>query len=183
MKTSELDILILPGLGGGTEDHWYRRWNSKLKTAQVVDQDDWLMPRRDAWTQNIVASVTAADRPVFLIAHSLGTVALTHAAAQLADANVVGAFLVAMPDLETVQDMIPETSGFLPVSNAPLSFPSLMVASRNDPYCVYQRAEEMALDLGSLLIDAGDQGHINDDSGHGPWPEGLMALSKFLNRI
>lgn len=183
MKTSELDILILPGLGGGTKDHWYRRWNSKLKTAQIVDQENWLTPDPDAWTKNIVAAAHAADRPVFIIAHSLGAVALTHAAEQLASVNVVGAFLVAMPDLGSVQDIIPETAGFLPTSNAPLSFPSLMVSSQNDPYCLYQRAEEMALDLGSLLIDSGDQGHINDDSGHGPWPEGLMTLSKFLNRV
>lgn len=183
MKTSELDILILPGLHGGTEDHWYRRWNSKLKTARIVEQGDWSAPDRDAWTQNIVAAVNAADRPVFIIAHSLGTVALAHAAEQLADANIVGAFLVAMPDLAAVQDLLPEADSFLPVSKGPLSFPSLMVASRNDPYCIYQRAEEMALDLGSLLIDGGIQGHINDESGHGPWPEGLMTLSKFLNRI
>lgn len=183
MKTGELDILILPGLGGGTEDHWYRRWNSKLKTARIVEQENWLAPDRDAWTHNIVAAAKSADRPVFIIAHSLGAVALTHAAQQLSDANVVGAMLVAMPDLATVQDAIPETAGFLPASTAPLSFPSLMVASQNDLYSTYQRAEETALDLGSLLIDAGDQGHINDESGHGPWPEGLMALSKFLTRI
>jgi len=101
----------------------------------------------------------------------------------LSDANVVGAMLVAMPDLAVVQDSLTETAGFLPTSTAPLSFPSVMVTSQNDPYCTYQRAEETALDLGSLLIDAGDQGHINDESGHGPWPEGLMALSKFLTRI
>lgn len=183
MKTGELDILILPGLGGGTEDYWYRRWNSKLKTARIVDQENWLAPDRDAWTNNIVAAANSADRPVFMIAHSLGAVALTHAAQQLSDANVVGAMLVAMPDLATAQDLIPKTESFLPASTAPLSFPSAMVTSQNDPYCTYQRAEEMALDLGSLLIDAGDQGHINDESGHGPWPEGLMALSKFLTRI
>ncbi|WP_306257679.1 alpha/beta hydrolase [Pararhizobium sp. IMCC21322] len=183
MKTGELDILILPGLGGGTENHWYRRWNSKLKTARIVDQENWLAPDRDAWTNNIVAAAKSADRPVFMIAHSLGAAALTHAAPHLSDANVVGAMLVAMPDLTTVQELIPETDGFLPASTAPLSFPSLMVASRNDFYCSYQRAEETALDLGSLLIDAGEQGHINDESGHGPWPEGLMALSKFLTRI
>jgi len=183
VKTGELDILILPGLGGGTEDYWYRRWNSKLKTARIVDQENWLTPDRDAWTHNIVDAAKAADRPVFMIAHSLGAVALTHAAQHLSDANVVGAMLVAMPDLAAAQDSIPETAGFLPTSTAPLSFPSVMVNSQNDPYCTYQRAEETALDLGSLLIDAGDQGHINDESGHGPWPEGLMALSKFLTRI
>ncbi len=183
MKTSELDILILPGLGGGTDDHWYRRWNSKLKTARIVEQDDWFSPNQDDWTRNIVAAAKSANRPVFMVAHSLGAVALTHAAEQLADANVLGAMLVAMPDLTSAQDLIPQTVKFEPATTAPLTFPSLMVASRNDPYSSYQKAEETALDIGSLLIDAGDHGHINDESGHGPWPEGLMAMSKFLNRL
>lgn len=183
MKTGDLDILILPGLGGGTEDHWYQRWNGKLKTARIVEQDEWLNPDRDRWVSTIVSAANSADRPVFIIAHGLGTIALAHAAAQLDQADVVGAFLVAVPDLPSVQHLVPETSQFLPVPNGPLPFPSLMVASRNDPYSSYEKAEDAALDFGSLLVDAGEYGHLNDESGHGPWPEGLMALSKFLNRI
>lgn len=183
MKTSELDILILPGLGGGTDNHWYRRWNTKLKTSRVVEQNQWNNPNKDDWSKNIITAVNEANKPVFIIAHSLGTVALVHASAQLADANVVGAFLVGIPDLKASQGMIPETENFLPIPTAPLPFPSLQVASQNDLYCAFQRAEEFSLDFGSLLVDAGEQGHINDESGHGPWPEGLMTLSKFLNRL
>tara|TARA_R110000868_G_scaffold157859_8_gene385385 strand:+ start:6670 stop:7221 length:552 start_codon:yes stop_codon:yes gene_type:complete len=183
MKTGDLDILILPGLGGGTENHWYHRWNGKLKTARIVEQSDWHKPDKDRWVETIVSAAKSTDRPVFIIAHGLGAIALAHAADQLSEANVVGAFLVAVPDLASAEHLIPEASQFQPLPNAPLPFPSLMVASRNDPYCIYEKAEGAALDLGSLLIDAGDHGHINHDSGHGPWPEGLMALSKFLNRI
>lgn len=183
MKTAELDILILPGLGGGTDKHWYHRWNAKLKTARIVEQKQWDTPKKDDWVENIVAVASGAEKPVFMIAHSLGTVALAHAAAQLADKNVVGAFLVGIPDLAASQGLIPETENFLPMPTAPLPFPSLQIASQNDLYCSYKRAEEFSLDLGSLLVDAGEQGHINDESGHGPWPEGLMSLSKFLNRL
>lgn len=183
MKISELDILVLPGLGGGTEKHWYHRWNAKLKTASIIEQNQWDNPHRDDWVEAIVSAVSQAEKPVFLIAHSLGTVALAHASPRLAGLNVVGAFLVAMPDLEACQGLIPETAGFLPMPTAPLPFPSLQIASQNDLYCTYKRAEEFSLDLGSLLVDAGEQGHVNDESGHGPWPEGLMALSKFLNRL
>ncbi|MEP0518673.1 MAG: alpha/beta hydrolase [Hyphomicrobiales bacterium] len=183
MKISELDIFILPGLGGGTEKHWYHRWGAKLKTAQVIEQEQWDDPDKDEWVETIVGAVSKAGRPVFLIAHSLGTVALAHAGSRLADINVVGAFLVAIPDLEASQGLIPETASFLPMPTAPLPFPSLQIASQNDVYCTYERAEEFSLDFGSLLVDAGEQGHVNDESGHGPWPEGLMALSKFLNRL
>lgn len=183
MKISELDILILPGLGGGTDNHWYRRWNSKLKTARIIEQKQWDNPERDEWIENIVTAANAAEKPVFIIAHSLGTVALAHAGARLADANIVGAFIAAIPDLAVSQHLIPETKSFLQMPTAPLPFPSLQIASQNDDYCTYKRAEEISLDLGSLLVDAGEQGHINDESGHGPWPEGLMSLSKFLNRL
>ena len=34
-----------------------------------------------------------------------------------------------------------------------------------------------------FLIDAGEAGHINADSGFGPWPEGSMAFAKFLTGL
>jgi predicted alpha/beta hydrolase family esterase len=48
----------------------------------------------------------------------------------------------------------------------------LLVASRTDPHCTYERAEDYAYAWGSALVDAGEAGHINVASGHGPWPEG-----------
>lgn len=183
MKIAELDILILPGLGGGADTHWYHRWNTKLKTARIVEQKQWNTPLKDDWVETIVEAANAAEKPVFIVAHSLGAVALAHASARLVEANVVGAFIVAIPDLEASRHLIPETENFLPMPTAPLPFPSLQVASQNDLYCTYKRAEELSLDLGTFLVDAGEQGHINDESGHGPWPEGLMTLSKFLNGL
>ncbi|MFW8585524.1 alpha/beta hydrolase [Rhizobium beringeri] len=32
-------------------------------------------------------------------------------------------------------------------------------------------------------VDAGESGHINADSGHGPWPEGTMVFAQFLGRL
>ena len=144
MKTGDLDILILPGLGGGTENHWYHRWNGKLKTARIVEQSDWHKPDKDRWVETIVSAAKSTDRPVFIIAHGLGAIALAHAADQLSEANVVGAFLVAVPDLASAEHLIPEASQFQPLPNAPLPFPSLMVASRNDPYCISTMTVAMA---------------------------------------
>ena len=41
----------------------------------------------------------------------------------------------------------------------------------------------MAKMLGAKLVDAGFSGHINTESGHGPWPEGLMCLAAFLKTL
>jgi hypothetical protein len=57
------------------------------------------------------------------------------------------------------------------------------VASRNDPYASYDESEEISYAWGSRLLDAGEAGHINLDSGHGPWPEGLMSLAGFIKQL
>jgi predicted alpha/beta hydrolase family esterase len=59
----------------------------------------------------------------------------------------------------------------------------VLVASRDDPYSTYADAEALARDWGAKLIDAGASGHINAESGHGPWPEGLLQFAAFMKRI
>lgn len=84
MKTSDADILIVPGWLSSGPDHWQSRWERNLKTARRIAQDDWHAPDRDAWVGNIVAAVHAASRPAVLVAHSLGVIAIAHAAPKLA---------------------------------------------------------------------------------------------------
>ena len=57
MKSSEATILVLPGLGGGTDGHWYARWQAGLKTAEWVALDDWASPAREAYVASILAAV------------------------------------------------------------------------------------------------------------------------------
>jgi predicted alpha/beta hydrolase family esterase len=68
-------------------------------------------------------------------------------------------------------------------SPAKLPFASVLVASRDDPYSPYEASEELARLWGSKLLDAGAAGHIDADSGHGPWPEGLMSFAGFLKGL
>ncbi|CDH45615.1 MAG: alpha/beta hydrolase [Candidatus Competibacteraceae bacterium] len=57
-----------------------------------------------------------------------------------------------------------------------LPFPSALVASANDPYLELDRAKQLAQHWGSRLLNLGLAGHINVDSGFGPWPEGEALL-------
>lgn len=180
MKTADCDILILPGYAGSEEEHWQARWASRLKTARIVAQDDWHRPDPEAWRARVAEAVAAATRPVVLIAHSLGVVAAVEAAPRFAPGAVIGALLVAFPDIEAGAELPESVRAFAPVPRDPLPFPSLLVASRTDPHCNYERAEDYAYAWGSALVDAGESGHINVASGHGPWPEGLMRLAGFL---
>jgi uncharacterized protein len=56
MRTSDADLLIIPGLGGSGPDHWQTRWQQKLSTARRVEQSDWERPQRDAWVATIVSA-------------------------------------------------------------------------------------------------------------------------------
>ncbi|MFC0218487.1 RBBP9/YdeN family alpha/beta hydrolase [Pseudochelatococcus lubricantis] len=183
MRISECDVLIVPGLSGSDEGHWQSRWEDRLSTATRVAQVDWNAPDREAWVGTLVQAVAATTRPAVIVAHSLGALTAAHAAPEFASGKVIGGFLVAVPDAEQAEGMPAEVARFGPVPTEPLPFPSLFVASRNDPFCSFSRAQEIALDWGAQIVDAGEVGHLNAASGHGPWPEGLMRLGQFLGRL
>lgn len=193
MKTSDADMVFVPGWSNSGPDHWQSRWERNLKTARRVEQADWLHPDRDAWVGMLISTIakSSSDLPVVLIGHSLGVATIAHAATRLPKGSIAGAFLVAPADVDNA-DRWPVTEGytfeagyhgFAPLPLDPLTFPSVLVASSNDPYCDYARAEAMAAHWGSTLVPAGDVGHINAASGHGPWPEGLMRLGWFLKQL
>ena len=183
MRTADCDILIVPGYTNSGPDHWQSRWQRKLSTAQRVEQDDWDVPSRHDWVSRLVEMTRRCRRPVVLVAHSLGVVTVAHAAPLLPPDVVRGAFLVAPADVDDA-DLVPDIErSFAPVPRDPLPFPSLLVASRSDQYCSFERAEDLAFAWGSALLDAGDAGHINTASGFGPWPEGLMRFAGFLKRL
>jgi predicted alpha/beta hydrolase family esterase len=182
VKVADADVLMIPGFGGSEPDHWQSRWHAKLSTARRVEQADWERADRSAWTGAIEAAVEASRRPAILVAHSLGVFAVAHAASRLGG-KVAGAFLVGPSDWERPNLLPGVEHDFAPVPLAPLPFPSVLVASRNDPYCEMQRASDFAEAWGSEFVDAGDAGHINVASGHGPWPEGLMKFAGFLSKL
>jgi predicted alpha/beta hydrolase family esterase len=182
MRTSEADILIVPGLRGGTPEHWYSRWGAKLSTARRIEQVDFARPILTDWTNRIVEEVNSAARPVILVAHSLGALTLVHVAQRLAG-KVSGAFLVAPPS-ERVIKTIPEIDpAFAPIPMFRLPFPAIVIASRDDFYAEFAESEAMVLSWGATLVDAGNSGHINDESGHGPWPEGLLRFAGFMKTL
>ena len=104
MRTSDVDIIIVPGIGGGTENHWYSRWEAKLPTARRVVQADWHHPTLAEWTGRLVAAVDASTRPVVLVGHSLGVMTIAQVADQIAE-RVVGAFLVAPPSAHALGEI------------------------------------------------------------------------------
>lgn len=183
MRAADLDILFVPGLGGSGPDHWQTRWEEKLSTGARVTQDDWSRLAMAPWRDRLVERVAQARRPVVLVGHSAGVTAIAHAAAHLPAGVVRGAFLVAPPSRRALQALDTCAPDFAAVPEAPLPFPALLIASQTDPYSSAAEAEAFARAWGAEFADAGDSGHINAESGHGPWPEGLMRFAGFLKQL
>ena len=63
MRSSDADILIIPGLGGSGPDHWQSRWEAKIPAVRRVAQADWENPGLDAWRARIIEEVDARGTP------------------------------------------------------------------------------------------------------------------------
>jgi len=173
-------ILILPGLGNSGPDHWQTWLERRHPAARRVEQSDWDQPDRDVWVDTLEAAVAAAAGPVVLVAHSLACSLVARWAGRGSVGCVAAALLVAPSDVDSPAHTPPEVRGFAPMPLAPLPFRVTLVASRTDPYVAFDRARFVAECWGATFVDAGEQGHINVASGHGPWPEGERMLLDLL---
>lgn len=183
MKAAEADLLLLPDLGGADDDHWQARWEERLSTARRVHQDDWHQPDREAWVARVLEEVAAATRPVVLIGHGLGVLTAIHAAPRLPAGRVVAGFFVAPRDVDRNDPYTTMMAGFGPAPRDPLPFPAILVASHSDPTCSFETAEDYGYAWGTLVVDAGEAGHLDSHSGQGPWPEGSLTLGRILSQI
>jgi len=85
--------------------------------------------------------------------------------------------LVASPNPDG-PDFPKEAVGFSPLPLKPLAFPSIVVASSNDPYGSLEFAMSAATAWGSRFVNIGPAGHINSQSGLGEWNEGMSLLQQ-----
>jgi predicted alpha/beta hydrolase family esterase len=175
------NVLILPGWQNSGPGHWQSRWE-QCYGYRRVEQHDWLRPRRGDWIARLEEVILSCEGPVVLVAHSLGCLHVAAWAAHSQNtARVTAALLVAPGDAEraALQPVLPSWS---PIHRHRLPFPSVLVGSRNDPYCSFERARGLANDWGSRCVDLGNAGHINADSGLGDWPDGHALLIDLMSK-
>ncbi len=175
-------ILIVPGLYNSGAGHWQSHWQRDLPNAWRVEQFDWEHPTLGDWVAGLVEAVRRHPGAV-LVGHSLGCALIAHLAQLRGGRDIGGALLVAPADVERDRPAGPLLQGFAPMPRARLPFPSLVVASRNDPYVEIARAKAFAESWGSDLVDLGQAGHINIEAGYGPWPHGRQLLASLIARI
>ncbi|MGB9108641.1 MAG: alpha/beta fold hydrolase [Telluria sp.] len=179
----QCDILIVAGLWNSGPQHWQTHWERKYAKWDKVAHRDWHAPDRDEWVAELDAAIAACDGRPILVAHSLGCMLVAQWAQWScgqggSPLKIAGAFLVAPSDVEAPSYPV-NAGGFSPIPMAPLPFPSVLVASANDDYATPARSRAFAAAWGSKLVEIGDAGHINGDSGYGPWPQGERMLEKF----
>lgn len=173
MNTS---ALILPGIGNSGPGHWQSLWEAANPSFVRVEQRDWDSPVCEDWIESLEKYAVASGADVVLVAHSLACLVVAHWAART-NLRVKGALLVAPPNPEG-SNFPKEATGFSPVPVNSFTFPSIVVASSNDPYGSLEFAQSCASAWGSRFVNVGAVGHINSDSGLGEWREGFVLLQQ-----
>ena len=173
-------VLLLPGWQNSGPDHWQSLWETAYGYPRV-DQHDWLRPLRGDWIARLEDVLLQQSAPVVLVAHSLGCLLVAAWAAHTRNPQRVKAALLVAPGDAEREELRPVLAIWSPIPMQPLPFKSILVGSRNDPYCSLARAQSFASAWGADFIDAGPLGHLNTESGLGAWPHGyelLCQLSK-----
>jgi predicted alpha/beta hydrolase family esterase len=177
MKPS--NVLLLPGWQDSGPQHWQSLWQQRHGYVRV-EQHDWIGPLRGDWVARLEEMVLTCDEPAVLVAHSLGCILIAAWAAHSKNTHrVKAALLVAPGDPERadIREMLP---GWSPIELRALPFPSVLLASRDDPFCEFERARLFGYAWGSQFMDYGPCGHLNADSGLASWPEGHVLLQDLM---
>ena len=173
--------VFVPGYKNSLHGHWQERWYQEGKNSHWVEQKDWDNPCCYDWVETLNALLQSIEGPILLVTHSLGGSTVVEWAKKYS-ANIAGAFIVAVPDVQS--DNLPkEIIGYSTPPEEPLPFPSVVLASSNDFYSTLDRAAYFAHTWKSKFINLGELGHVNTDSNIGLWSEGKQLLTDFVKTL
>ena len=192
------NVLRLPGWQNSGPDHWQSQWQTTHGYTRV-EQHDWQRPLRGDWISRLEDVLLARRHPgqdhdfcdsgnpqdttgtAVLVAHSLGCIHIAAWASISRNTHrVKAALLVAPPDVER-EDMRQRLPSWSPVALQRLPFPTVVMASSNDPFCDLPRAQAFAQAWGSDFVHVGPYGHLNAASGLGRWPDAHHQLQQLVD--
>jgi predicted alpha/beta hydrolase family esterase len=170
-------LLILPGRNNSGPKHWQTLWQERRADALRLEPSNWAFPELDDWLSALNRAVRACAAPPILVAHSMGCLLSVYWASQNhPDLSITGAFLVAPPNFKQREF---HDSSFAKIPETPMPYPTLVIASTNDPYCSIEAAAELADKWGAGFVSVGARGHISTEPGNGDWEEGQHLLEAF----
>ncbi|MGE5450365.1 MAG: RBBP9/YdeN family alpha/beta hydrolase [Acidobacteriota bacterium] len=172
-------VLIIPGLHNSEEGHWQTWLQAQYRGAKRVQQASWHTPDLDAWTEQIHRTIDGAPAQTtwIAVAHSFACLALARYIDQQRsggqDHRVRAALLVAPADPVkfNVVHRLPHEA---------LGIAATLIGSENDPWMPLERAQQWAALWGARFQNLGPVGHINVDSGFGPWPLARHKVDQML---
>lgn len=165
-------VLILYGWHGSPSPHW-QDWLARelVSLGYMVafpQLSQPMNPSKAEWMQEAEAAIKAMQ-PDIVICHSLGNVLWWHLCNEGRTLHVKRLLLVAPPrDLSDYE----EIAEFFPVElpNNLHADEALLVTSDDDPYLNKSEGLRFARALNTKHQSFQNMGHINADSGFGPWP-------------
>jgi predicted alpha/beta hydrolase family esterase len=189
--TTSWTTLILPGINDSGEGHWQTAWERLIPGARRVCAPDWERPVCADWIMALDGAVADAGPDVVLVAHSLGCLQVVRWAQQslarpgdrrgaARQRSAVRAALLVAPPEPALPTFPRQAVGFGAVSDQRLPFPSMLVASADDPYATLDFSRRCAEAWGSQFVDIGRCGHVNAESGVGDWPQGQRLLADLI---
>lgn len=167
-------VLVVPGFHGSDEAHWQTWLEKQLPNSQRIDRVDWEMPVVKAWAKAVTRALDEDPVPTVIVAHSFGCLASALAIANRPNLDLAAVFVApAQPDRfaafgERDNPALPSIAQYLP--DGTLNVPGLLIGSQNDPWMKLPHAYAWARRWNLIFHDAGEVGHINTESGFGPWP-------------
>ncbi|KAA0972255.1 alpha/beta hydrolase [Aureimonas fodinaquatilis] len=173
--------LIIPGYRGSEKGHWQDHFLQQDKSAIKVEQEDWEHPILADWLHRLEAELMNSPRSI-LVGHSLGGLLIAYLHNRPAASHIAGAVIVAPADGARLARSDGKFASFSEMPTARLPFPTILVASHNDPYMSFATASFFADSWGAALVDIGHAGHVNVASGHGPWPEAHALVASLRQR-
>ena len=172
-------VVTLPGYQGSTAMHWQTLWEQKHPFFLRAEQRDWDHPVAEEWADQLEKTLQQCEEPVILVTHSIGCLVLAHWANR-PHTPIKSALIVAPPD-PNASAFPSDAQGFEQTPMIPFEFPSIILASANDPYASLEYSHHLAQAWGSRFVNLGALGHINLQSNLGAWEEGYAYLESLLS--
>jgi predicted alpha/beta hydrolase family esterase len=169
-------FLILHGFHGSGPGHWQTWLAARLRAAgrrvSYPDLPDADAPDPNAWHEALDAELSALGGSAVVVCHSLSCILWLHHAAQSHGRRAARVLLAAPPSPSAP---VPEIAPFFPApvdrdAVAAASGETRIVCADDDPYCPEGALELYAEPLGVEADLVPGRGHMNPESGLGPWP-------------
>ncbi|HEX5357116.1 MAG TPA: alpha/beta hydrolase [Aquabacterium sp.] len=177
-------VLIIPGLRNSGHGHWQSWLQTQYRGAARVTQADWDAPDLQRWSRQIDSTLAryAPDTQWIAVAHSFGCLALAHHLArqrtgsQARQDGIRAALMVAPADPGKFQltDQLPQDG---------LGVPATLVGSENAPWMPLEHAQLWATRWGAGFQNLGQAGHVNTESGFGPWPLARYKVDQMIRYL